>query len=242
MNLWIFSDLHQDFGKFDLPIPDNADIAIAAGDIQNDGLLASLGNKLPTIFVAGNHEFYGHCYGDRMDELRGIPSEQLYVMHNESVVFGNVRFVAATLWTDYNRHNPIAMDLARRSMNDHRKIKWSKEPWMRFRPEEAAALHADSVRAIEAVLAAPHDGPTVIVTHHAPSEQSVAAKYRGDTLNYAYFSDLDWLIEKYQPELWVHGHVHSSFDYTIGKTRVLCNPHGYPGENKEFDPSLVVKA
>lgn len=240
MNLWIFSDLHQDFGKFDLPIPDSADVAIAAGDVQNDDLLMSLGDKLPTVFVAGNHEFYGHCYSERMDELRNLPSEQLYVMQNESVVFGKVRFVAATLWTDYNRNSPIAMDLARRGMNDHRKIKWSKEPWQRFRPEEAAALHADSVRAIESVLATPHDGPTVVVTHHAPSERSVAEKYRGDTLNYAYFSDMEWLIEKYQPDIWVHGHVHTSFDYKIGKTRVLCNPHGYPGENKEFNPGLVV--
>lgn len=240
MNLWIFSDLHHDFGKFDLPVPFAADVAIAAGDVQNDELLLKLGSTLPTIFVAGNHEFYGNCYEDRMDELRSLGSEQLYVMQNESVTLGNVRFVAATLWTDYNRHDPIAMNLARGSMNDHRKIKWSKQPWQRFRPEEASALHADSVRAIESVLSAPHNGPTVVVTHHAPSELSVAERYRGDVLNYAYFSDLNWLIERYQPELWVHGHVHSSFDYSIGDTRVLCNPHGYPGENRLFNRSLVI--
>ena len=240
MKLWVFSDLHQDFGKFDLPIPDNADIAIAAGDVQNDELLMSLGNKMPTIFVAGNHEFYGHCYGERMDALRAISSEQLYVMHNETLTLGKVRFVAATLWTDYDRRDSTAMALAQYRMNDHKKIKWSKNPWKRFRPDEAAALHADSVRAIESVLSVSHEGPTVVVTHHAPSERSVAEKYRGDALNYAYFSDLDWLIEKYQPDLWVHGHVHTSFDYAIGKTRVLCNPHGYPGENRDFNPALMV--
>lgn len=240
MNLWIFSDLHQDFGKFDLPIPNNADVAIVAGDVQNDDFLVALGNKMPTIFVCGNHEFYGHCYGERLDELRSLPAEQLYVMHNQEMTLGNVRFVAATLWTDYGGHNPVAMNVARQSMNDHRRIKWSKDPWMRFRPEEAAALHADSVRAIESVLSVPYDGPTVVVTHHAPSERSVAEKYRGDVLNYAYFSDLNWLIEKYQPDLWVHGHVHSSFSYKIGNTRVLCNPHGYPGENVNFIPNLVV--
>lgn len=239
MKLWVFSDLHQDFGKFDLPVPDGVDIAVVAGDVQNDDLLIALGNKLPTIFVPGNHEFYGYCYSERMDELRGLPSEQLYVMQNETLTLGNVRFVGATLWTDYNRRDPLAMSLAQYRMNDHRKIKWSKQPWQRFRPEEAAALHADSVRAIESVGAS-NSGPTVVVTHHAPHEGSVAEKYRSDILNYAYFSDLTKTIEKVAPALWVHGHVHTSFDYTIGKTRVLCNPHGYPGENNGFNPSLVV--
>lgn len=240
MNLWVFSDLHQDFGKFDVPVPATAGVAIVAGDVQNDDLLVRLGGVLPTVFVPGNHEFYGHCYAERLDKLRALPAEQFYVMHNDSVVMGGVRFVGAVLWTDYNRRDPLAMSLAQYRMNDHRKIKWSKQPWRRFRPEEAASLHDDSVRAIEVVLSSPHDGPTVVVTHHAPSEKSVAEKYRGDTLNYAYFSNLDWLIEKYQPDLWVHGHVHSSFDYQIGKTRVLCNPHGYPGENPNFNPSLLV--
>ena len=43
--------------------------------------------------------------------------------------------------------------------------------------------------------------------------------------------------------LWVHGHTHDSADYTIGATRVLCNPRGYSGVelNPRFDPNLLVE-
>jgi hypothetical protein len=43
------------------------------------------------------------------------------------------------------------------------------------------------------------------------------------------------------PELFVHGHTHCSFDYRVGQTRVLCNPHGYGDENPDFNPSLIVE-
>ena len=54
-------------------------------------------------------------------------------------------------------------------------------------------------------------------------------------------SYLTELIERYQPTLWVHGHVHNSSDYLVGKTRVLCNPHGYGTENPDFNGALVVE-
>jgi hypothetical protein len=34
--------------------------------------------------------------------------------------------------------------------------------------------------------------------------------------------------------------VHSSFDYHVGKTRIVCNPKGYGRENRRFDPALVI--
>jgi hypothetical protein len=35
--------------------------------------------------------------------------------------------------------------------------------------------------------------------------------------------------------------VHDSVDYEIGRTRVLCNPRDYYGDNPAFDPALVVE-
>ena len=80
----------------------------------------------------------------------------------------------------------------------------------------------------------------IVMTHHAPSYQSVAGQYRGDLLNAAYANRLDALVEKV--DLWVHGHTHHSFDYRIGKGRVVCNPRGYyPRDlNKDFNPHLLV--
>ena len=77
---------------------------------------------------------------------------------------------------------------------------------------------------------------TVVVTHHAPSRRSTQQK--GEDWDHLYGSNLDALIEDCGPALWIHGHVHDSFDYQIGSTRVLCNPRGYLryGENADFDP------
>jgi hypothetical protein len=49
-------------------------------------------------------------------------------------------------------------------------------------------------------------------------------------------------ILQHQPRLWIHGHTHESFDYKIGKTRVVCNPRGYAAieENKGFRPDFTL--
>ena len=81
----------------------------------------------------------------------------------------------------------------------------------------------------------------MVVTHHAPHPGSLHPRYADDMLSAAFVSDLSSIIEAGQPALWVHGHVHTSFDYRVGATRVLCNPHGYGAENPDFEPSLVVE-
>jgi Icc-related predicted phosphoesterase len=81
------------------------------------------------------------------------------------------------------------------------------------------------------------------MTHHAPSLQSIPDKYKNEFIRVAYASDLEQKILEKQPQLWVHGHVHESFDYRIGETRVVCNPRGYVMDetNPKFNPSLVVE-
>lgn len=244
MKLWIISDLHQDFGAFDIEPPADADVAILAGDIQNDELIVEIGNTLPTVFVAGNHEFYGYEHRERLDRLHELMlrSRFLHVLENEEVVIDGVRFLGCTLWTDYDGGNPLAMDLARRSMNDHRRISWQKQPvWLRFRPEEARKLHIQSRNWLSERFSEPFSGKTVVVTHHAPSERSVAPKFAGDPLNHAYYSALDAEIERWGADLHVHGHTHTSFRYKIGKTEIVCNPKGYHNENPMYDPALIVE-
>lgn len=41
---------------------------------------------------------------------------------------------------------------------------------------------------------------------------------------------------------YIHSHVHSEYDYAIGRTRVICNPRGYPDDpNEGFIPDLVIE-
>jgi len=60
----------------------------------------------------------------------------------------------------------------------------------------------------------------------------------------AYASRLDELAAK--ADLWIHGHMHESFDYAIGRCRVVCNPCGYMNraggtENERFDSNFIVE-
>ncbi len=73
-------------------------------------------------------------------------------------------------------------------------------------------------------------GPTVVITHHLPALKSIAPRYANDPLNPAFASRLEGVIVRYQPTLWIHGHTHDRCDYELFRTRVVCNPRGYPGE------------
>jgi Icc-related predicted phosphoesterase len=81
-----------------------------------------------------------------------------------------------------------------------------------------------------------------VVTHHLPHPGSVAKQHFGSALNPAFVSNLEWLISKHSPALWVHGHTHTGCDYRVGETRIVCNPLGSPGEDfVTFDPAWVVE-
>jgi Icc-related predicted phosphoesterase len=199
----------------------------------------------------GNHEFYRRFIPDELALARSHgPTFNTHVLENNTITLsgvraaGSVRFVGATLWTDYRifgeANQAATMNACAKGMNDHRLIGWQKKPWKRFRPQEAALLHHRSKAAITETLAAPFAGPTVVVSHHAVHWDSIHPQFRSDPVTGAFVSDLSELIETYQPTLWVHGHVHNSSDYLVGKTRVLCNPHGYGTENSSFDGALVV--
>jgi predicted phosphodiesterase len=124
---------------------------------------------------------------------------------------------------------------------------WAREPY--FSPTIARAEHMKSRAWLR--VAVPFEGRTVVVTHHGPHLNSVHPRYLGELLNAAFVSDLSPLVE--QADLWIHGHVHDSSDYHVGKCRVLTNPRGYARnrrtaespeelewENPTFDAQLVV--
>src|SRR3546814_1788053 len=81
---------------------------------------------------------------------------------------------------------------------------------------------------------------------HGIAPGSTHPRYRGDRLNGAFVSDLTALLDETRPVLAIHGHVHDSFDYTVGATRIVVNPRGYASdaytqENGAFDSRLTVE-
>jgi hypothetical protein len=160
------------------------------------------------------------------------------------------RVVAATLWTDFALFGPSrrqeVMDTALRESNDFHNIRLLDTFYQekrRFEPADALRLHMEARSFLEGELGSHFDGITIVMTHHAPSLKSVPSELAADPLTAAYASDLEELIKRTQPDLWVHGHIHMSSDYRIGTTRVVCNPRGYHafGLNPEFDIELVIE-
>jgi Icc-related predicted phosphoesterase len=253
MKIQIFSDLHADVrAPREIIVAPEVGAVVVAGDTCQGAESAFMHLRLlvpmqiPIVMVMGNHEYYRRNYQEELARAReAAPLYGVHLLEKDAVVIGGVRFVGATLWTDYALFGEAnlghAMVAASQGLNDHRRISWTKQPWQRFRPQEALLLHRTSRKAIEKALAEPFDGPTVVVTHHAPHVGSLHPRYANETLSAAYVSDLSAVIEAAQPELWVHGHVHASFDYMVGDTRIVCNPHGYGEENPNFNASLVVE-
>jgi Icc-related predicted phosphoesterase len=254
MKAWIFSDLHleMDGAGWNFKVPD-ADVCICAGDVLDRGLVASvtwlgeeISHHMPVIMVPGNREYFRASIAEGFDAGLKAASRypNLYVMDCGTLVLGGVRFIGATLWTDFGLFGDyrLPMLIAGEQLEDYREIKLSKRPQKRFTPRHALRLHLQSRYMLEQLLEDPSTQNTVVITHHAPSLLSLLPAQVGDPLSPTYASRLEPIILKYQPHLWVHGHVHSSCDYKIRETRIICNPRGFPGESEtsNFDPTLVV--
>lgn len=166
-------------------------------------------------------------------------------LERDCVVINGVRFLGTTLWTDYAVYGKAeqysAMAQAKYDLNDHKLIRFGGRV---FTARDALQRFTDNVEWLREQLALPFDGETIVITHHGPHWNSVHTKYRTERslLSAAFVSDLTTLMGA--PALWVHGHVHDSFDYRVNGTRIVANPRGYPYkgafENAFFDPQLVV--
>lgn len=271
MKIWVMSDLHDDFsrsaiGVWQPPEDVEADVLVVAGDIA--GRLSTMGRDwienqrrrlgIPIVVIAGNHDFWGGSVDREIDRFRHrLQIDGIHVLDGESVTIGGTRFVGGTLWTDYaicrdGVHKGQLEALA--SMNDFRYSRMGTgQVRPRLTPQHLVGIHARHRRVIVDTLATPFAGPTVVVTHHAPSPRSLRHGTARERLDAAYASDLEDVMLAGRPALWVHGHIHCQRDYVIGETRVICNPRGYVRsrkvagvgfdeiENPAFNDRLVVE-
>ena len=225
-----------------------ADVVVLAGDVhvKDRGLRWIIDQKFgcPVLYVLGNHEFYREKFPGLIDKLKqDAKGTNVRVLDNDSAEIGEYRFFGCTLWSDMellgDQHaSSIA---AADTMNDYRLIRLSKT-YRRLAPSDTKAWHFRSVRKLTEFLVRSDPARTIVVTHHAPSIRSIVDRYRADPVSAAFASNMDDLILEHQPRLWIHGHTHESFDYEIGKTRVVCNPRGYASteENKDFRPDYTL--
>lgn len=251
VRLHILSDLHLSRGG--LAIPDtNADIIILAGDIARPKEALQWMHRFgePVLYVPGNHEFYGGTIdGTRQDLKEYASGTRVHILDNTEIVLHGIRFLGSTLWSDFNlygtevREQAIAESLA--FIRDFARIKSGASPDQAFSPFDMETLFNANRAWLQERLGRPFDGPTVVVTHHAPSRKSIHPRFEGSLINNCFVSDSEHLMGADRVVLWIHGHTHDSFDYRVNGTRIVCNPRGYAkdgvNENPQFDPGLVIE-
>ena len=110
----------------------------------------------------------------------------------------------------------------------------------RYLHDKAAILDA---------LSKPHDGPSVVMTHHLPVRELIAPwrTIGGEdkrAMNNGFASDLWDEIRDFDIHTWIWGHSHEGEDWTgegeHGSIRFVTNQRGYPGEKVAFDPRYTV--
>lgn len=252
MKLNILSDLHLTRGALAKPEND-ADIVILAGDVARPNQAISWASDLgkPVLYVPGNHEFYGNTIAGTLGALEGLcAGTRVRVLVNKEVTIGNVRFLGTTLWTDFmlfgaSEKRDAAIQAAIAGMYDFSKIFVEDTGRRLFTPADSESLFQIQAEWLQKKLAERHAGPTVVITHHAPSRKSIHSRFSSSLLNACFVSDAEHLLDGRRVRLWVHGHTHDSFDYLLNGTRVVCNPRGYAdgtrNENPQFDANFSVR-
>lgn len=259
----LLSDLHEEHHVFDYPYleTDSITTLILAGDIdsisQKEALfetLQKLSNQFKhIIYVFGNHELYNSNFTEAAairDEINAA-FDNVYVLENDVISLDGISIIGATLWTDFDKCNPLLVELvkdSRHGLSDYKYINkdesTSPNSESKIDPQYILNEHHISKEFIFSQIQTIKStgNKILVVTHHGPTWASIQEGYVCNSLNGAYVSDLSNEILDNVPDVWVHGHVHGSKDYWVGDTRVICNARGYPheqGGNAAFDPFLL---
>lgn len=279
MKIQLLSDLHLEVHPQFVPEPaPDADLLVLAGDIgsyQNDSQVAGDNFGLerfsplpqwgdwptPVVFVPGNHEYDMQDFDAAHDRLRRTCDRLgLLWLERETLVLDGVRFVGTTLWSDFDAlaDHEQCTDLTRRLRLRQKAFRAANfylaktgtsragTPWL-AEPMREQALAC--MAWLEDALARPFDGPTVAITHFAPSLRSADPRYGLAPGTAGFCNALDHLLPR--ATLWLHGHLHAPSDYTVQgqqadgtpwQCRVVANPLGYARKNEQafFRPQCCI--
>lgn len=266
MKIQLLSDLHLENHPHFVPAPaPGADLLVLAGDIGSYQKGSRLGGAdfglarfsprqgwpTPVLYVPGNHEYDNDDF-DAVHARLKAQCEALDIgwLEREVRVIDGIRFVGTTLWADFDalieaKDLPVERERKRgkamRAANHYLEQAASRrhgEPFM------AAELRDESLACqawLREALARPFGGPTVAITHFAPTLASADPRYGLTPGTAGFCNALDALLPL--AEVWLHGHLHCAFDYVKDGCRVVANPLGYAskGEQAGFRPELLIE-
>ena len=230
------SDLHLEFQensrflKYE-QIPVTGDVLILAGDIfYLKNRIAPLTNfwkwasaqYRQVLIVPGNHEYYN--YTDIME--RGLKwtwmfKENVGYYQNQVIRIDDIDFVLSTLWSNIPPENELYVW---NGMNDFRQIMYHGKL---LRPKDYSQMHEFCYDFIQKSVSESTAKHIVVVTHHLPTRQVVAAKHLDSEINSAYATELGDYIVDSRIDYWIYGHSHTNIEAIVGGTRLFSNQLGY---------------
>lgn len=265
MKVQVVSDLHLEFGvskeHYEAVVDTVADVLVIAGDLSSGHYLTEHLLKIQEdsgkmiVFVPGNHDYYHasrKTIDQELDKIKDI-NKSIHVLKERVLSFNGMFFIGSTGWWDgSNGHIGLTV---KHGLNDFSHIydlmddgnldgvKWGRESRLFFE------------KYIKFIKKNAPEDKIMCISHHYPHIKSLDPRFKGSPLNACFGNRWEHLIEDFQPDFWVHGHTHTSFDYMVGDTRVICNPQGYPLnqvyrrqhyegpelENNKYRPDLVVE-
>lgn len=209
------------------------------------------GWPVPVLFVPGNHEYDALDIDEAHAGLRAA-CERLGIqwLERETAVIDGVRFVGTTLWSDYDTFVAPGSPLTERLRQRHKAFRAANFYLTKMAGQrggelfDAAAMRElalDCQAWLREALERPYaDGPTVVVTHFAPTLHSADPRYGHSPGTAGFCNALDDLLPL--ADLWLHGHLHCPTDLRVGRCRIVANPLGYAdkGEQLTFSHTLTV--
>jgi len=248
MKALVLGDLHIEFEEFHLDNSGDYDIVILPGDIAvgDEGLVWAMENfkDKKVLYVPGNHEYYHNNFPNLLSKLKVIAENtNVAVMNNDKLIIDNTVFLGTTLWSGFDIFGDKMKNMAQAKayINDYNIIN-SYPMNIPLSPYNTLAAYEESVIWLKSELEQHKNDKVVVITHHAPSLDSVPEVYKNSDLTPAFVANMHHLIEDYECiRFWIHGHGHFPCDYYIGNCRVINNCRGYPHENiQSFDKNFIL--
>ena len=202
----------------------------------------------PAVVVPGNHEYYRGSFDDEREALLAARVAGVTVLDRGEARFpvgpDSLRILGATLWTDYAVLGDPGQGMreAAQAIEDHRLI--TRRGGDPFLPCDALAEHRLSRAWLAQRLAEPHDGPTLVVTHHVPHSAARNPIHGTTALSPAFYSDCDDLLAaaaRAKVIAWIYGHHHWSQEVEMGGVRLMSAQLGYPGEKTTWNGPGILR-
>lgn len=237
----------------DLLIPHHPDdassVLIMAGDISSsinmiEKTIEHIHDRfLGIVYVAGNHEYYGHVRQDQEYAVkrRLAPFKNVtYVGLDVALIeLDNVSLVAGTLWGDGGitvQENLRVQQFLRCFKLIKNTVETDEAPYSTDLPYTVSMMHDDNLdaragfkNALEYSAADRPDIPVVMVSHYIPF-RSICHPRFGGQIDGGFASDCHEVVSNVTPSGWIFGHTHDTYHEVVGGIPMYCNPSGYRHE------------